>query len=48
MLTSIIDDAAAFIAVAPKSVRFRKPEVAAVANGGGPIAGTMLLTPGVR
>ena len=26
----------------------RAPEVAAVANGGGPIAGTMLLTRGVR
>ena len=26
----------------------RMPEVAAVANGGGPIAGTMLLTRGVR
>ena len=27
---------------------YRTPEVAAVANGGGPIAGTMLLTRGVR
>ncbi len=26
----------------------RNPEVAAVANGGGPIAGTMLLTRGIR